>query len=176
MFEIDWSELFVPGGSIPGIVIRGTLVYLALFLVLRFLPRRTLGEASTSDILIIVLIADAVQNAMAGEYRSITEGLLLAVVIIGWAVLVDWLDHRFPHWNLTAGKPLALIEDGKLLYDNMSRQLITEEEVMAQLRQHGLDSPKAVRKAFIEGDGHFTLLLRGGAPTVKPPEKRHRGG
>jgi uncharacterized membrane protein YcaP (DUF421 family) len=172
MFEIDWSELFVPSGSLPGIVIRGTLVYLSLFLILRFLPRRTVGEASTSDILIIVLLADAVQNAMAGEYRSISEGLLLAIVIIGWAVAVDWLDHRFPHWNLTAGKPLLVIEDGKLLYENMSRQLITEEEVMAQLREHGLDSPKQVRRAYIEGDGRFSLLLRGGVPIHKIPQRK----
>lgn len=172
MFEVDWYQLFVPSGSLAEILIRGTLIYVALFVVMRFLPRRTIGQTSASDILIIVLIADAVQNGMSGEYRSVTEALLLAGVIIGWAVAIDWLDHRFPHWYVSSGKELALIEDGKLVRENMDRHLITEDEVLSYLRQHGLDSPKTVKKGFIEGDGHFTLLLRGGVPVQKPPPKR----
>jgi uncharacterized membrane protein YcaP (DUF421 family) len=171
MFDVDWSTLFKPSGSVAAIALRGTIVYLTLFLVVRFLPRRTLAQAGTSDILIIVLLADAVQNAMAGEYKSISEGLLLAGVIIGWALVIDWLDHRFPHWHLAAGAPKLLIEDGKLLQENMRRQLITEDEVMAHLRLHGIDSPKHVRKGFIEGDGQFTLLLHGGIPLHRPARK-----
>src|SRR6187431_1565233 len=106
MFEIDWSELFIPGGSLAAIAIRGTVIYLVLFTAMRFLPRRTIGQASASDLLIVVLIADAVQNGMADEYRSISEGVLLAAVIIGWALLIDWLDHRFPHLHLSGGKEL----------------------------------------------------------------------
>jgi uncharacterized membrane protein YcaP (DUF421 family) len=171
MFEIDLERLFMPSDSLVEIFIRGTVVYLVLFVTMRFLPRRTIGEASASDLLIIVLIADAVQKAMAGSYESISEGLLLAGVIIGWAVLIDWLDRTFPEWHLSAGKPLALIEDGNLMRENMKRQLITEEEVMSQLRQHGLDSPSPVRKAYVEGDGSFSFLLRGGIPVAKPKSK-----
>src|SRR5688572_11717097 len=108
MFDIDWRALLVPTESLAEIAVRGTCIYLILFLVIRFLPRRTMGEASTADILIIVLIADAVQNAMSGDYKTITEGLFLAAVIIGWAVIVDWLDHRFPDMHITAGKPILL--------------------------------------------------------------------
>jgi uncharacterized membrane protein YcaP (DUF421 family) len=172
MFEVDWSELFIPSGSIAAIAIRGTVIYLVLFVAMRFLPRRTIGQASASDLLIVVLIADAVQNGMSDDYRSISEGVLLAAVIIGWAVVIDWLDHRFPHLHLSSGKELPLIEDGKFLRKNMARQLITEDEVMAHLRQHGLDSPAQVRKAYIEGDGHFSLLLRGGIPVHGPPPGR----
>ena len=172
MFEVDWSKLFVPSGSLAEIAIRGTVIYLVLFVTMRFLPRRTIGQASAADLLIIVLIADAVQNGMAGDYRSITEGLLVAGVIIGWALVVDWLDQHFPHWHITGGKELALIEDGKFIHKNLDRQLITEDEVLSVLRQHGLDSPRDVRRAFIEGDGHFTLLLRGGTPFRKRVQER----
>jgi uncharacterized membrane protein YcaP (DUF421 family) len=174
MFEVDWSELLIPSGSLVAIAVRGTAIYLVLFLLMRFLPRRTIGQASASDLLIIVLIADAVQNGMADEYRSITEGLLLAAVIIGWALLIDWLDYRFPRLHLATGREVMLIEDGQLLRRNMARQLITEDEVLSQLRLHGLDSPAQVRKGFIEGDGHFTLLLRGNAPIGAPPLARAR--
>ena len=81
MFEIDWSKLAIPGGSLAEMFVRGTVIYLVLFLVMRFLPRRTMGGVGPSDLLIVVLIADAVQNAMAGGYQSLTEGLLLAAVI-----------------------------------------------------------------------------------------------
>ena len=172
MFEVDWSELFVPSGSLASIVVRGTVIYLLLFAAMRFLPRRTIGQTSASDLLIIVLIADAVQNGMSDDYKSITEGVLLAGVIIGWALLIDWLDQRFPHLHLSSGKELVLIENGRFVRRNMERQLITEDELLSQLRLHGLDSPARVRKAFIEGDGHFALLLQGGVPVRTPPQPR----
>lgn len=170
--DIDWASLFTPSGSVIEVVIRGSIIYLTLFVVLRVLPRRTLSEASTSDILIVVLIADAVQNGMAGEYKSVTEALVLAGTLVGWAVAIDGLDHRFPQWYLTGGKALPLIEDGRFVEVNMKRQLITEEEMMSQLRLHGLESPHGVRRGYIEGDGSFSFLLQGGAPVKRRPEKR----
>jgi uncharacterized membrane protein YcaP (DUF421 family) len=169
--DVDWQELFIPSGSLLELVIRGTAVYLALFLVLRFLPRRTMGGMSPSDILIIVLIADAVQEAMAGKYESITEGLALAGTIIFWAVAIDWLDYRFPQLHLSDGKQIPLIRNGRIIQRNLDRQKITREEVLAQLRQHGLSSEHDVESAYLEGDGHVSVLVRGGS-LRKPPEHR----
>ena len=107
MWDVDWSELFVPSGSLVAVVIRGTIVYLVLFAAMRVLPRRQVGGLVASDILILVLIADAVQNAMAGQYRSITEGLVLAGTIFGWATLIDSLDFRFPRLHPAAAGPLG---------------------------------------------------------------------
>jgi uncharacterized membrane protein YcaP (DUF421 family) len=174
MWEFDWRQLFVPSGSLLEIVVRGTSVYLFLFAVMRFLPRRTVGGMGPADILVIVLIADAVQVAMAGGYESITEGLLLAVVIFGWATFIDWLDFKFPHWHIAEGKELALVRDGRMLRRNLKREQITEEEVMAQLRLHGVDDIARVRLAFVEGDGHFSVLLTSGRPNEGPPQKSAR--
>jgi uncharacterized membrane protein YcaP (DUF421 family) len=168
LFDVDWATLFIPSGSLAEIVIRGSIIYLAIFSALRFLPRRAIGGLSASDLLIVVLIADAVQNAMAGGYESVTEGVLLGAVIFGWATLIDWIDYRFPHLHLAAAKPLPIIENGKLLYRNMKRDGITEDEVKSQLRLHGLDSTRDVEHAYLEGDGHFSVLLRGGAPMRSP--------
>ncbi len=160
MFDIDWEALWVPSGSLAEIAIRGTIVYLALFLTMRFLPRRELGGVGPADILVVVIIADAVQNAMAGEYHSITEGLLLAAVIFGWATAIDWLDYRFPQLHLAEARPKLLISKGQLLRRNMRRDRITEDEVLAQLRLHGVESPAEVEAAYIEGSGHFSVLTR----------------
>lgn len=172
--DLDWHALFVPGGSLVELVIRGSMVYLSLFAVLRVLPRRTMGGMGPSDILIIVLIADAVEQGMAGKYDSITEGLVLAATLIFWAVVIDWLDYRFPGLHLSDGKQIPLIRDGKLIRRNLARQKITEDEVMAQLRQHGLASARDVEAAYLEGDGHVSVLLRAGTP-LQPPGKRLSG-
>jgi uncharacterized membrane protein YcaP (DUF421 family) len=171
--DLDWDTLFIPSESLLEIALRGTVIYLLLFLAIRFLPRRTIGAMGASDLLVIVLIADAVQNGMAGDYKSITEALVLAAVIFGWAVFVDWLDFNFPHWHLASAAPLQVIDNGKLLRENMKRQQITEDEVMSQLRQHGQASPQPVASAFVEGDGHFSVILRSREP-VKPPANRQK--
>lgn len=175
MFDIDWSDLLSPGASLAEIVIRGTVVYLVLFTVMRLLPRRELGGMGAADILVIVLIADAVQEAMSGGYTSITEGLLLAGVIFAWASAIDWIDHRFPDLHLAEARPVAIVRNGRLLHENMKREKVTEDEVMAQLRQHGLDSPHRVLVAYIEGDGRFSVLVRGGEPVRPPPRRSHLG-
>ena len=172
MFDIDWQELLIPSKSVLEIIIRGTMVYLFLFIAMRFLPRRTIGAMGPSDLLVIVLIADAVQHAMANNYESVTEGLILAVTIFGWATLIDWLDHRFPEWHIAEAKPLRIVANGKLLRKNMERQQITEQEVLAQLRQHGLDSPEKVVSAYLEGDGHMSVITRSERNAAPPPGER----
>lgn len=166
--DIDWEGLFVPSQPLLETVIRGTVIYIVLFVALRLLPRRTVGAMGPSDLLVVVLIADAVQQAMAGGYKSITEGMVLAAVIFGWATLIDWLDFRFPQWHIAEAGPMKLISNGRLLRHNMKRQKITEEELDAQLRQHGQDSPRDVVCAYLEGDGHMSVILRG-REHIKPP-------
>ena len=174
--RMDWEKLFIPdvgfGPALLEIAVRGSIIYLALFLALRFLPRRTIGTMGASDLLIVVLIADAVQNGMSGEYRTITEALVLAIVIFGWATLIDWIDYKLPHLHLAEAKEVLIVRNGKVLHENLKREQITEEEVLAQLRMHGQDSPRNVVKAYMEGDGHVSVVLRGGADSG-PHTKDH---
>ena len=171
MFEVDWARLLVPSGSLAEIVIRGSVIYLILFAVMRFLPRRQVGGVSASDILVIVLIADAVQEGMAGRYESITEGLLLAATIFFWATLIDVADYHFPQLKLAEGGPTPVVRDGRLLRKHMARQKVTEEEVMAQLRQHGFERLDEVTRAYIEGDGHFSVIGKRGVQPQQQPAK-----
>ncbi|HWS88766.1 MAG TPA: hypothetical protein VN282_17460 [Pyrinomonadaceae bacterium] len=94
-FQIDWKSVFVPEVALAEVVLRGTLVYLLLFFVLRVL-RREAGALGISDLLVVVLIADAAQNAMSSEYKSVTEGAVLVGTIMGWDFFLDWLGYRFP--------------------------------------------------------------------------------
>jgi hypothetical protein len=74
--QIDWRSVFLPSASVTEIFLRGTIVYLFLFFILRLL-RREAGAIGISDLLLVVLIADAAQNAMSSDYKSITDGLIL---------------------------------------------------------------------------------------------------
>ena len=170
---MEWSRLFVPSGSLGEVFVRGSVVYLLLFAAMRLLPRRQIGGLASSDLLIVVLIADAVQQAMAGDYKSITEGLVLAATIFGWANAIDWLDYRFPRLRLATAGPLPVVRNGRFLRRNLVREQVTEEEVLAALRQHGLTSARGVAVAYIEGDGRFSVLLAGKRPDAPhPPEEK----
>jgi uncharacterized membrane protein YcaP (DUF421 family) len=158
---IDWQELFIPTHPIPAIILRGTLTYIMLFLILRFLLKRQSGVIGIADLLVVVLIADAAQNAMASEYKSITEGGILVLTIVFWNYAVDWLGYRFPALQrLTRPPPLLLIKDGEMIFRNMRQEMITTEELSSQLRQQGVEHCSEVKRAYIEGDGRISIIRR----------------
>src|SRR5688572_10320357 len=155
----NWEELFRPHGSILELVIRGTLMYLLLFVVLRLLVKRHVGGMGISDLLMIVLIADAAQNGMAGEYKSITEGVILCGTVIFWSHALDWLTFRSKLMRkLLEPAPLALIRNGRIQRRNLQQEMITEEELLSHLREQGVDDVKAVRMAFVEPDGQISVI------------------
>ena len=157
--DVDWRAIFVPTIPLLEVFVRGSLVYLGLFLAMRFLLKRQTGVIGIADLLVIVLIADASQNAMASEYRSFTEGVVLVATIIFWNYTVDWLGYRFPLFQrLVRPSPLALVKDGEMLRRNMRKEFITEDELLTQLRKQGVDDVRDVEKAFIEGDGSISVM------------------
>ncbi len=156
---VDWGRVFAFDTPWLEIVVRGTAIYLGLFLLLRLVLKRQAGTVGITDLLVIVLIADAAQNAMADDYRSVPDGLLLVAVIIFWSHALDWLGYRFPVLNrLVHPPPLPLIRDGRLLRQNMRRELMTEEDLLSQLREQGVLDIKDVKVACMEGDGRVSVV------------------
>src|SRR5215207_1552589 len=163
VFSVAWRDLVVPTHSVAEMVVRGTIMYLALFVLLRVILKRQSSGLGVTDLLVVVLIADAAQNGMAKEYRSVTEGLVLVATIIGWDYALDWLGYRFPAFqNLVRPAPLPLVRNGELLYANMRRELVTREELMTQLREQGIASLEDVRLANMEADGRISAIKRDG--------------
>lgn len=158
MANLDWAVMWAPTVPLLEIFIRGSVVYLALFLYFRLLRREAAGVGIT-DVLVIVLVADASQNAMANEYRSITEGLLLVATIGFWDYLLDWLGYRYPLFErLVRPTPLLLVSHGRLMRQNMKKEMITEEELLLFLREQGVDSPRGVRRYYLEGDDRLSVI------------------
>ncbi len=160
--HIDWRTLFIPTISIAEIILRGTAIYLLLFAILRIV-RREAGAISVGDLLVVVLIADAAQNAMASDYKSITEGGVLVGTIVAWDYFLNWLGYNAPWFHrLLRAAPLPLIKDGRILKRNLRQELITMEELMGELRQQGVESVDKVRRCYLEGDGHFSVITEQG--------------
>lgn len=161
MLEIDWQSVFSPSTPIAEIILRGTLVYLFLFVVLRIM-RHQAGALNITDLLLVVLIADAAQNAMGSDYKSVTEGAILVATIAAWDYVLDWLGFHFPKTRrFIRPEPLPLIRDGVMLRQNMRQQLITEEELMTQLREQGVDEVSKVIRCWLEGDGRISVIKKG---------------
>ena len=160
----------MPSVSVVELVLRGSLVYLVLFALLRLVLKRVAGTFSLGDLLMIVLLADAAQNAMSAGYTSLTDGIILVATIIFWSYALDWLGHRFPRFEkLLHPPPLPLVRDGRMLARNMRRELITVDELMSHLREQGVKDVSEVRSAFMEGDGRISVVKDDG-DTTRPPE------
>jgi uncharacterized membrane protein YcaP (DUF421 family) len=156
---MKWSQLFGLHMSVAEILLRGSMIYWFLFLIFRFVLRRDVGSVGVADILLLVIIADASQNAMAGEYKSISEGMILIATIAGWNLVLDWLAYRSPVIDRLVSPPtLPLVRHGKILQRNMARQFLTKDELMAKLREQGITQLSDVRHAFLEGDGQISVI------------------
>jgi len=161
LMNVDLAKVFLPDTPVLEIVLRGTVTYLALFVLLRVVGKRQASGVGVTDLLVIVLIADAAQNAMAGQYTSVGDGLILVATIIAWAWTLDWLGYRFPAIErFIYPKPLLLIEDGRTLPRNLRSELLTMEELMSQLRAQGVADIGEVRQAFLEGSGQLTVVRK----------------
>jgi uncharacterized membrane protein YcaP (DUF421 family) len=158
LFTVDWKSVFYPSVSPIEIILRGSLIYLALFGLLRLVLKREAGKLGLADLLLIVLIADAAQNGMASNYHSVTDGVILVATLVFWNFALDWLGYHFPFIErLVHPPPLLLVKNGRLLRRNMRQELITEEELRGLLRQQGVTDLSDVAEARMEGDGGISV-------------------
>jgi uncharacterized membrane protein YcaP (DUF421 family) len=157
--SIDLQSIFVPSQGIAEIILRGTIMYLGLFAILRFIARRQAGKFGPADLLVIVLIADAAQNGLGKEYGSVTEGLVLVMTIVAWEYLIDWLQYHFPALRpILTAPPLTIIEDGKLVQANLRHEMLSEDELRSQLRENEVLEFGEVKLAKLEGDGRLSVI------------------
>lgn len=160
--DVDLGKILLPDTPLLEIFIRGTLTYLVLFAILRITMNRSSSSIGMTDLLVIVLIADAAQNAMADDYSSWTDGILLVATIVGWAYGLDALAYRFPR---TLGRwvhpePKTLVRDGRKVQENLDRELISDEELMTQLRLQGVKELAEVEQAAMEGNGEVSVIKK----------------
>jgi uncharacterized membrane protein YcaP (DUF421 family) len=159
--SVDWHTLFVPDTPALEIIARGSIMYLVLFCILRLVLKRQAGDVSMTDLLLIVLMADAAQNAMAANYQSLPDGILLVATLVFCSFSLEWLGFHFPAMeSFVHPSPLILIHNGRFMRKNMRKELISEAELMSQLRQQGVEDVKQVKKACVEGNGKISIVRK----------------
>jgi uncharacterized membrane protein YcaP (DUF421 family) len=170
--QLDLTSLFAINVSVPELMLRGTLIYWFLFLVFRFALRRDIGGLSMADTLLLVIVADASQNALAGDYDTITEGIILLSTIIGWNYLLDWLAYRSRAFAVFAyPRTLLLVRHGQFIMKTLRRELLSPEEVMSKLREQGIMHVREVRRAYLESDGEISIARYHQPSPPDPPPR-----
>lgn len=163
-WRTDWQRLFTPEMSLPEILVRGALMYAAVCLLLRVVLKRQAGKVSVSDLLVVSLVAGVCRNPLVRDAYSIVDGVLVIATVLACSYLVDWLSYRFPLVHkLLHAPPVPLIQDGQVLVPNLQHELMTENQLRCKLRRHGVRDPKEVAEAWMEGDGHVSVIKKNGA-------------
>jgi len=158
----DLFEVHVP---VLELMLRGTLVYWLLFLIFRFLLRRDVGAVGIADILLLVIVADAAQNAMSGGYETFAEGAILVLTIVLWNWLLDVLSYQFVAVRrFTTPGRLTLVRKGVAQRRNMRREFITMDELSEKLREQGIEKLAEVKAAYLEGDGEISVIRNSASP------------
>lgn len=136
-------------------------MYFVIFGLMRVVLKRQAGGVGTTDVLVIVLLAEVAGNGFAADYESLTEGTVLVCTVLFWTYLIERLIHRFAVVErLLRPETVLLVEDGKMLLKNMRAELITKEELMAQMRENGVEVLSDVKRACMEADGMISVITK----------------
>ena len=158
----QWFGLIFSHPDLPGalaIAAKTALIYLFLIVGLRLLGKRELGQMSVYDLVLIVVISNSVQNAMVGSDTSLGGGLVAAFVLLVINRLLTWLMVKNSHLAaLIQGDPVLIVRDGQLLEQPMRKAGITRDNVLAAMREHGIDSLDDVQMAVLEPDGIISIV------------------
>ncbi|MGZ4808834.1 MAG: DUF421 domain-containing protein [Thermoanaerobaculia bacterium] len=142
-------------------VVRGVIVYAFLILILRISGKRQVGQLAPFDLVLLLVLSNAVQNAMNGGDNSVVGGLISATVLIGANYIVGALTFRSKKLEeIIEGRPLLLIHNGKLFEDVMAKAQLTHHELNSALRQAGCDCVSEVHCAVLENNGAITVTER----------------
>lgn len=156
---IDWSKVLLPQVPVLESIVRMSLVYLSLVFMLRVVLKREAGNAGVSDVLVLVMLADAVQNGMSGQSFSVADALVLAATLLFWDWALDYLSFRYKwFYRLLHPRSRPIIMHGEIMRRNCRRELLTMDDIKEALRREGIKSVKEVEYAFVESNGAISVI------------------
>ncbi|MGE2725550.1 DUF421 domain-containing protein [Mycolicibacterium pulveris] len=168
----EWESIFIPALPMLEGVVRGTVTFFALLILMRIVGQRESGGLGVTDVLIIVLVAESAAPALYTQDSTLVDSLVVIVTILFWSVVVDAVSYRFPYFShLVKARPKPLIRYGKLNRHTMRREFMSREEVESQLRLHGIEDITRVRQAYLEPNGMISVLTHDGeqnGPVERP--------
>ncbi len=161
----DWEAIVLLSASPLELVVRGTVTFVVLMVLFRVVGQRESGGLGLTDLLLVVLVAEAANPGLVGDATTIADGVVLVVTLLFWSVALDAACYRWPRFSvLVKARPRLLIEDGRLNRRLMRREFMTDEEMLTQLRLRGVQDPATVRRAYLEPNGMVSVIPAGSPP------------
>jgi uncharacterized membrane protein YcaP (DUF421 family) len=150
--------MFVPDVSVAELIFRATVVYLTLFVLLRFIGKKHVGQMSPFDLVILLIISETVDASLVGKDQSLVGGLISAatlVLLVQAVGHISWRNKRAERW--IEGTPKVLVRHGHVKDDVLNEEQVTRSELVEALRQQGYGSLANVRFAMLENDGSISI-------------------
>lgn len=161
--------------SLIEIVLRTAIVYFVILIGIRLTGKREIGQMAPFDLALLLLISNAVQNAMTGPDMSVSGGIVAAVtlLVLNAAVTrVVWKNRKMRRF--VEGTPTLLIRNGKIIQENLNRERVSADELTQALREHGVASVDDVSVAVLEIDGSISVLKNEEVPSADRPHRHFR--
>ncbi len=157
------------------IILSSVSVYIFIVVAIRVFGKNELAQLSVIDLVFILLISNAVQNAMVGTNSTLGGGIVAATSLFVVDYLFKFIMYRFPKFNkLIQGEPLMLIYNGKINIKNITKAKISMEEIMEVIREHGISKVEQVDLAILEVDGNISVMSSGFGHKTTKKKKAHK--
>ena len=148
--------------GVPDLIVRAVIVYSAIFLLLRIVGKKHVGELAPFDLVVLLILSECVQGALTAGDNSVTAGVIAAATLFGTNQLVGYISSRNKSVErVLEGRPRILVRNGTVCKDVLAREQISHSELIEALRREGCSSLTKVRYAILENDGHISIGLRG---------------
>lgn len=155
------SELFALSAPWWVFVLRAVAIYLLVMVLVRVSGKRAVGQFTPFDLVLLILIGNAVQNGMNGGDNSLTGAAVLAVSLIVLNYATAFLSARVPRARrLIEGEPVVLARDGRVFRDVLRRELVSKADFNEAMREAGCSEPERIRLAMLETNGHISITLK----------------
>jgi uncharacterized membrane protein YcaP (DUF421 family) len=141
-------------------ILRGAAVYLVLLLLFRITGKRSLAQITTFDFVLLLIISEAIQQAMIDNDNSMTNAFLIVLTLLGLDVAISLLKQRSPTFEkLIDDVPLVLVEDGRPLKDRMDKARVDESDILSSARElQGLERMDQIKYAVLERSGGISII------------------
>ena len=153
--------MFMPSVAVSELMLRAVLIYVFVFILLRLLGKKHVGEMGPFDLVIVLILSESVQNALVADDKSVTGGLIVASTLFGISQLVGFISWKSKKAErFIEGTPRLLVRNGHVYNEALAQEQLSHSELLEALRREGCTSLSKVRYAMLENDGAITIGLR----------------
>ena len=151
------------------IVLRATAMFVLLYVLIRLLGKRELGQMTPFELVLLVVMGDLIQQGVTHNDFSLTGGMLAIGTFAFWALALSWATYLFPKLkNALEGEPRVIVKYGKIIEANLRRDRLTRDEILSEMRLAGIGRLADVEWAILEPQGKISFISKDSTATPKP--------